>query len=423
MISTAALMIALVTSQPGIGVSDGFSGPDYSTTSNLTILDYVDPSEYTIGTGDWLWISIAGGLPFLYDTEDLEASSVLNLPVTIDGNIVIPAIAAVPVAGLSLAEAKEAIVNAITFYYRGIDVSVGLSSPATFRIPVSGQVLDPGIVTINGITRLSQILDRAGGISPAGSWTRIEIHHVEGDTTIVDLTDFVMNGNLKSNPLLVRSDRIHVPMAEQFVEIEGAVYLTCNALEPRQSTTAGSGAVASSATTDEVEWSQRAILEYIPGETASELLMRAGGFTVLALRDQCYIERREYCGTVIIPAELDNFDVDPILMPDDRLVVPSSAASIAVVGEVTVPGSFPYVAGRGYEYYVAQAGGFTHESYRSGTRITLPDGQEYPADQVWELRPGSIIEVPRQAIVWWEDYLAILTGLATVFIAYKSVFE
>jgi polysaccharide export outer membrane protein len=221
MISAAALMIALVTSQPGIGVSDGFGGPsgDYSTSSNLTILDYVDPSEYTIGTGDWLWISIAGGLPFLYSTEDLEASSVLNLPVTIDGNIVIPAIAAVPVAGLSLAEAKEAIVNAITFYYRGIDVSVGLSSPATFRIPVSGQVMNPGIVTITGITRLSQILDRAGGISPAGSWTRIEIHHVEGDTTIVDLTDFVMNGNLKSNPLLVRSDRIHVPMAEQFVEI------------------------------------------------------------------------------------------------------------------------------------------------------------------------------------------------------------
>jgi protein involved in polysaccharide export with SLBB domain len=420
MLTAAAMIAAILTSQPGYGEeSFGYSG-EY--TSSVSILDYVDPQEYTIGTGDWLWVSIAGGLPFLYDTEDLEASSVLHLPVTIDGNIVVPAIAAVPVAGLSLADAKEAIVSAINYYYHGIDVSVGLSSPATFRIPVSGQVLHPGIVAINGITRLSQILERAGGISPAGSWTSIQIHHVEGDTTLVDLTDFVMNGNLKSNPLLVRSDRIHVPMALEFIEIEGAVYLTGNSLESMSSPASIAPAQALEVK-ESPEVSQRAILEYIPNETASEFLMRAGGFTVLALRDQCYIERRVDCSRVVIPAELDNPDMDPVLLPNDRLVVPSSAASVAVTGYVTTPGPYSYMSGKDVPYYIAQAGGYIHGAYRSGTRVTFPDGTVRDADDVAVVQPGSIIEVPKQTLVWWEDYLTVLTGLATVFIAYKSLFD
>jgi polysaccharide export outer membrane protein len=134
--------------------------------------------------------------------DDIGAASVLNLPVTIDGNVVVPAIAAVPVAGLTLAEAKDAIVSAITYYYRGIDVSVGLSTAATFRIPVSGQVMDPGIIQISGLTRLSQALELAGGISPAGSWTQVAILHVDYDTTYVDLTEFVAHGSLESNTFL-----------------------------------------------------------------------------------------------------------------------------------------------------------------------------------------------------------------------------
>ncbi len=417
MISTAALIVVLTTSQTGFGEeSFGYTG-DYVSTAS--ILDYVDPHEYTIGTGDWLWISIAGGLPFVYDTDDIGSSSILNLPVTIDGNVVIPAIAAVHVAGLSLADAKEAIVNAINYYYRGIAVSVGLSSPATFRIPVSGQVLQPGIIAINGITRLSQVLDRAGGISPAGSWTSIQVHHVEGDTTLVDLTDFVMNGNLKSNPLLIRSDRIHVPMAMEFVEIEGAVYLTGNRLEH----IASDDATGSMSTGSEIEWSQRAILEYIPGETASEFLMRAGGFTALAMREQCFIERVLDCSLVIIPAELDNSYINPLLLPNDRLIVPSSAASVSVVGQVVFPGSYHYVAGRDYLFYVTQAGGYTNQAYRSGTKIMFPNGDVQGYNDVDYVQPGSIIEIPRQTLVWWQDYLAVLTGLATVFIAYKSLFN
>jgi protein involved in polysaccharide export with SLBB domain len=402
MTSVVALVVVLVTGQTGY--SDGTYGLSPGFESESVIIDYVDPEEYTIGTGDWLWVSIAGGLPFMYE-DDIGAASVLNLPVTIDGNVVIPAIAAVPVAGLTLAEAKDAIVYAITYYYRGIDVSVGLSTPATFRIPVSGQVMDPGIIQISGLTRLSQALELAGGIAPAGSWTQVAILHVDYDTTLVDLTEFVAHGSLESNPLLVRSDRIHVPMAIEFVEIEGAIYLT-----------------GSSSQHDSV-LSQRAILEYIPGETVSQLLMRAGGFTSNAIRGQCYIERFVDCMPVMLPAELDNIDIDPILEPNDKLVVPGSATSVAVVGSVAFPGSYPYVSGRTMLYYVAQAGGFTNEARRGGIRITLASGEELSSEEVNVIQPGSVINAPRKALVWWQDYLTVATGLATVFIAYKSLFN
>jgi len=74
-------------------------------------------------------------------------------------------------------------------------------------------------------------------------------------------------------------------------------------------------------------------------------------------------------------------------------------------------------------YYIAQAGGFTNEARRSGVRITLVSGEELSIEEVNVIQPGSVINAPRKSLVWWQDYLTVATGLATVFIAYKSLFN
>jgi hypothetical protein len=73
-------------------------------------------------------------------------------------------------------------------------------------------------------------------------------------------------------------------------------------------------------------------------------------------------------------------------------------------------------------YYIAQAGGFVRESRRSGTQVLMPNGDEVDADDVSSVPAGSTIIVPRKAIVGWEDPLLILTSVASIVIAWKSIF-
>jgi protein involved in polysaccharide export with SLBB domain len=263
----------------------------------------------------------------------------------------------------------------------------------------------PGILTANGIVRLSEILENCGGVLPSGSWTSIQVVDEDEDTTIVDLSRFTANGDISSNPLIHRGERIFVPMALDFVEILGAVYLTGN----QHISQTGTGS--------------QGMVEYLPGETVSEMLGRTGGLTSLALRDQCFIERRlDGGGTVRIEADLDDPDSDPLLRPGDRLIVPGAAPTVSVVGSVAMPGVFEYSAGNTAAYYISMAGGRVHEAKKEVVKLTLANGTRVSTDDTFIVESGTVIEVPRQGIVWWEDYLLIATGIASVVIAYSSIF-
>ena len=34
---------------------------------------------------------------------------------------------------------------------------------------------------------------------------------------------------------------------------------------------------------------------------------------------------------------------------------------------------------------------------------------------------GAVVEVPRHTLVWWQDYFTILTGVASIVIAWQSI--
>jgi protein involved in polysaccharide export with SLBB domain len=324
--------------------------------------------------------------------------------------VVIPVVGAVEVSGYTLAEGADAVRSAIARHYRHVSAQVGLAVLRVFSVPVTGQVHGPGIIQVTGVTRLTQALAQVGGVLPNGSLTRIVIAHRDGDTTLVDLGDFISDGELSANPPLILGDRVHVPLATDLVYVEGAVHVR--------------GAY-SLCRTEEGSWfeSGQIVMEFIQGETASELVARAGGLTPWAVTDECQIFRQLPDGTEeIVYAGLDDPDVDPQLMPDDRLVVPGTSPTVAVTGHVAMPGVYPYVAMKDYLYYVGQAGGYGDRAATGSVRVILADGSRVDADEAGAVPAGAIVEVPEQSIKWWQDYLIILTGVASVVIAYKSIF-
>ncbi|MCD6588437.1 MAG: SLBB domain-containing protein [Candidatus Fermentibacteraceae bacterium] len=379
------------------GVSD-----DLLEDSQVILIpaDYFDPVEYMVNPGDEIWMSFPGGVPF---SGVSSVVSVVSMPVGLDGVLYIPAMPGIDTYGMNLQELQSTIFDLFSYHYRGLRVSSGLARSASFQIPVTGQVGIPGIVTVNGLTRLTEAIEKAGGIAYTGAASQILVISLDGDSTVYNLNSFTTDGNLSANPLLRRDTRIHVPVAASTITIEGA-------LSPE----AGAGTVGTN----------RLLTEYIPGESAREALVRFGGIARTADLAGCYVYR-VYNDTLAtqIPFSMQGTASPVLLQPGDRVVVPASPSFINVTGEVVLAAPVAYSPGMTVSYYVGMAGGFSSLARRSSVKLQLADGERYDADMTDVVLPGSTVEVPRVPVKFWEDYLIILTGLASIVIAYQSIFS
>jgi protein involved in polysaccharide export with SLBB domain len=94
-------------------------------------------------------------------------------------------------------------------------------------------------------------------------------------------------------------------------------------------------------------------------------------------------------------------ELDPLLEPGDVVYVPQRPSTIAVLGQVSQPGNFPYRSGLTMADYIAQAGGYSVTSDESMTFVVMPDGSARKTQSSWlsfdsqSLPPGSTIVVPR----------------------------
>jgi protein involved in polysaccharide export with SLBB domain len=94
-------------------------------------------------------------------------------------------------------------------------------------------------------------------------------------------------------------------------------------------------------------------------------------------------------------------EIDPLLEADDIIYIPQRPGTIAVLGQVMQPGSYPFVGNEDIGDYIAKAGGLTRAADTSQTYIVLPDGSARKIERSWfrysqtALPPGSTIVIPR----------------------------
>ncbi len=363
----------------------------------------VDPGEYVLGPGDLLWVASEGGLPSEFSAGS-AVGSVFFTAVTIDGNVLLPMVGSVNVDGLTLAEGAALIERRMRSGIVGCRPSAGLSVARTTMVVVTGAVASPGAVPVRGTDRLSDAIQAAGGPVPGAALSRVMLIGSGGDTVRVDLFRFLTDGDPSCNPLLAPGQRVYLPAADEVVSVQGAVrdrWLLSSVFSEASGPAEGASV----------------LLEYIPGETPEHAVTRAGGFAPWALRDSCYVVRPLAGGGEVLLSASEASAV----RPGDRVVVPGTPVTIAVTGYVRSPGTYPFVAGRGISYYIAQAGGFSPEARASGTSVLLPGGSEADPESLSDIPAGSVIQVPRKALVWWQDYFTILTGIASIVIAWHSL--
>lgn len=374
-------------------------------TLPLSSIDYFDAEEYYVGPGDKIWISFPGGVPFSGASVN-ETVSVVVLPVALDGTLTVPTMPQINITGMNLRSLQQHIESIYSRSYYGLVVTSGLARSAIFQVPVTGQIQSPGIISVNGLTRLSEALSLAGGASPTAAISRVLIISVEHDSTLYDMNDFTLNGNMNSNPLMQRNSRIHLYPADEIIIVEGAISRPENDV----------------LTTQIANPSERIVLEYIPGESAGAAIARSGGVSSLANLERCFLNRVDTDSVcTVIPFTIQGAESTILLQPGDRLVVPSSDEFINVTGEVVSPGPVLYSPGMTVNYYLGMASGFTSFARRGGLRVVLPGGLRLDSEMEDIVPPGSNIEVPRVAIKFWQEYLTIIMTTATIVITYHSI--
>lgn len=94
-------------------------------------------------------------------------------------------------------------------------------------------------------------------------------------------------------------------------------------------------------------------------------------------------------------------ELDPLLEPDDRIIVPKRPLTVTVSGEVLHPAGMQFISGKTAEEYLNEAGGPTRNADDDRIFLVLPNGKAQPlALSSWNhtvttIPPGSLIVVPR----------------------------
>jgi protein involved in polysaccharide export with SLBB domain len=221
---------------------------DLSVPMNATD-GIINPDEYTVGPGDKLFISISGVM---------EVSSYLIIDQ--EGWLYIPRVGGINLQSSSLAEAKTKINETILKYYKNVDIFVSLVDFRMIKVSLIGNVVKPSVFVLPANSRLMDLITNMKEIKETSDIRNIRVISRDNQVKSYDLLKFLRFGDFSNNPFLVEGDAVLVDKIDKVVRISGEIIYP-------------------------------ALYEYREGESVSDLIELAGGFTYKARKDTIELVR------------------------------------------------------------------------------------------------------------------------------------
>jgi protein involved in polysaccharide export with SLBB domain len=167
--------------------------------------------DYIVGPGDEIKVMIWGRVNDSY-----------SLPVNRDGEIKIPKIGPLSVAGMKFAVVKKLVTEKMSQIV-GANVSVTMGALKSIRIFVLGEVLRPGSYALDSFSTITNAIIAAGGPSGIGSLRHIELKRKNKTLVVMDFYDFLLRGDKSADRVLQSGDVVFVPTAGPLVGVAGNV--------------------------------------------------------------------------------------------------------------------------------------------------------------------------------------------------------
>ena len=288
-------------------------------------MNIATPANYVVGAGDHVIIDIYGASQ---KTEQLEVSP--------DGTITIEGFGPIHIAGLTVSAANTKIKEQLGQRYKSSNIKMTVGQTRTIMVNVMGEVTAPGTYTLSAFSTVFHALYMAGGVTGVGTLRSIKVYRGGRQLTVVDVYDYILNGNLSGNVRLADNDVIVVGPYDCLVDIVGQVKRPM-AYEMRK------------------------------GESLATLLKYAGGFNAKAYKRGIQVNRisgEHYSAHNVSEFDLSSFK----LMDGDSVTVDSILErytnTVQIKGAVFHPGMYDWgTSNSTVRSLIESAGGLTEDAF------------------------------------------------------------
>lgn len=167
--------------------------------------------NYVIGVGDTISIDLRG-----------QENRTFNLKVDNEGRVLLPKLDPILAAGRRFGNFRAQLERQIESAYIATNVFASIREVRQVSVLVSGEVNNPGPLTLSGLSTSIDALLLAGGVKKTGSLRDISVHR--GNKTIaIDLYAILLGGQQSNDYSLMEGDRVHVASMGKAVAIGGWV--------------------------------------------------------------------------------------------------------------------------------------------------------------------------------------------------------
>ena len=266
------------------------------------------PSDYVIGPGDELLIRAWGKI-------DLDS----RLTVDRNGQISLPKVGTVIVAGLRYDQLESHLRSSIGNLYKDFELNVTLGRLRSIEIYVLGSARQPGAYTISSLSTLVNALFASGGPSATGSMRHIQLRRNDQLISDFDVYKLLRNGDKSHDVRLLPGDVIYIPPVGPQIALLGSV-------------------------------NDPGIYETRGDTTVATALADAGGLTNLAGTDRVLLERIEdHRNRRVDEFGLDASGLQRLVKDGDVLRVfplsPQFENAVTLRGSVAQPGRYAWHEG------------------------------------------------------------------------------
>lgn len=264
-------------------------------------LNIPTPSNYRLGAGDDVIIDVWGASQITFEGT-----------ISPDGTVTIEGVGPLSLSGRTVKEANEYVQQQLGHYYSGSNIALTLGETRSIQVQVMGEVNVPGSYSLSALSTAFNALYAAGGINNIGTLRDIKVYRQGRIITVIDVYDFILNGNTASDVRLEDNDVIVVGPYDCLVNLRGKV-------------------------------KRPMYYEMKNEESVARIISYAGGFTGDARTDNIRLIRksgREYSVYTIDEFEMNGFklkDGDSLYIDS---VIPRFANMAEVRGAVFHPGQY-----------------------------------------------------------------------------------
>ena len=364
-------------------VPSEFFGYDYFTNDVSFVDNIPPPSDFRLGPGDEIIISMWG---------DITSRETYTL--NSEGNIFYDKIGFINLSGMTIFQAEETIVSKLSKIYSTLSNSspstqldVELGKVLSMNIYFSGEVLNPGLHLIHPFSDIFVALISAGGVANSGSLRNIEIIRNNNVIETVDLYSFFTDGKSNFSKLkLIDGDVIHVPVVKKRIEIKG------NILKPSK-------------------------YELLPNEFLEDLINFSGGLTpnassLIVLDRTIPINERSSDDNATTSMNIDYKNSSSILLENGDIIdiktIGESQSKVRVFGKVKNPGEYSAM-NSSLKDILDFAGGFNDPLFRKSIDdeiiiLRLDENQFYAQEfNVQYKDSAAFIMIPGDKIFVYEN--------------------